>query len=294
MPDVRYPRKASPASSFGSYSRSPSPVYSRSRSRSRPGRRISFSRSPSRSRPGSRRTSRRDSLSSTSSSRSPSRDGRSKRTQVKEKLKDVKEKTDTTSGLKTSLVFLGSVAAATYAAHKFWPKGVTYGEKEEWEIEKAIRKEKKKAAERAGDGRNGEPSSRGDDRRDIEERRRDRDYDRPRSSLGRLGIEGVPRRADLDEVILVRRPVSVNRGQHGTTTMSVDGSRTGDARRAQYVEDNRTIRQDSRTYVETRDESSRAAPRYVDYEARRYSHDEPPDTRRGQPIVYTRRAEGYR
>ncbi|KAI2636221.1 hypothetical protein GGS26DRAFT_484463 [Hypomontagnella submonticulosa] len=34
--------------------------------------------------------------------------------------------------LKTSMVFLGVVGAATIAASKFWPKGILYGEKESW------------------------------------------------------------------------------------------------------------------------------------------------------------------
>ena len=34
--------------------------------------------------------------------------------------------------LKTSMVFLGVVGAASIAASKFWPKGILYGEKESW------------------------------------------------------------------------------------------------------------------------------------------------------------------
>ncbi|KAM7195387.1 hypothetical protein V8F33_006728 [Rhypophila sp. PSN 637] len=60
---------------------------------------------------------------------------------------------------KTSAVFLGSVAVATVCAHKFWPKGFIYGEKEEWEKEEAAYKKKKKAIkdelEKAADGRAG-------------------------------------------------------------------------------------------------------------------------------------------
>lgn len=44
---------------------------------------------------------------------------------------------------------LGAIGAATIAAHKFWPKGITYGDKEEWEIEKEDEKEKRKRKERA-------------------------------------------------------------------------------------------------------------------------------------------------
>ncbi|KAI1759389.1 hypothetical protein GGR53DRAFT_149411 [Hypoxylon sp. FL1150] len=34
--------------------------------------------------------------------------------------------------LKTSLVFLGAIGAASLAASKFWPKGILYGDKESW------------------------------------------------------------------------------------------------------------------------------------------------------------------
>ncbi|KAK3380470.1 hypothetical protein B0T24DRAFT_195761 [Lasiosphaeria ovina] len=37
------------------------------------------------------------------------------------------------SYVKGSLIFLGSVAAATYCAHKYWPKGFVYGDKDDWE-----------------------------------------------------------------------------------------------------------------------------------------------------------------
>ncbi|KAK7918121.1 hypothetical protein PG985_009995 [Apiospora marii] len=48
---------------------------------------------------------------------------------------DLKEKAKEggKSTLKASLMFLGSVAAATYVANRFWPRGFPYGEKEEWE-----------------------------------------------------------------------------------------------------------------------------------------------------------------
>lgn len=41
---------------------------------------------------------------------------------------------------------LGAIGAATLAAHKFWPKGITYSEKEEWEMEHAKKKGKEKQA----------------------------------------------------------------------------------------------------------------------------------------------------
>lgn len=36
--------------------------------------------------------------------------------------------------VKTSLAFLGSVAVASLCAHRFWPKGFTYGDREDWEV----------------------------------------------------------------------------------------------------------------------------------------------------------------
>lgn len=44
---------------------------------------------------------------------------------------------------------LGAIGAATLAAHKLWPKGVTYGEKEAWESEKDRAKDKLKDAKAA-------------------------------------------------------------------------------------------------------------------------------------------------
>ncbi|ETS83414.1 hypothetical protein PFICI_05290 [Pestalotiopsis fici W106-1] len=270
------------------------------------GRRSSISRSPSRSRPRSSRARRRDSFSSRSSSGSPSRSDKSRKSQLKDQIKD---KTTTTSGLKTSLVFLGSVAAATYAAHKYWPKGVTYGDKEDWELEKEIKKEKaKKNMERHGNGDYYDgPSRRADDRLPLpppNTRRRDRDYERPRSTHGVLGIEGPPPRRrgtpELDEIIYVRRP-SANRSQaERLSTMSqVSGSRTGDVRRAQYVEDNRTVHADRRSHATSHDERDfdyQNAQRYVatDPRPRRYSFDEPSDPRRSDRIIYTGRNDNYR
>lgn len=50
---------------------------------------------------------------------------------MKEDAKEAKKDT----ALKTSLAFLGAVGAATYVASKYWPKGIIYGDKEEWEKE---------------------------------------------------------------------------------------------------------------------------------------------------------------
>lgn len=305
-----YSRGNSPASFVGGYSRSPSPTYSRSPSRSRMGRRSSISRSPSRSRPRSSRARRRDSFSSRSSSGSPSRSDKSRKSQLKDQLKD---KTTTTSGLKTSLVFLGSVAAATYAAHKFWPKGVTYGDKEDWELEKEIKKEKKKKElERDGGGGYYDgPSRRVDDRLPppANARRGGRDHERPRSTHGIprdgvLGIEGPPPRRrgtpELDEVIYVRRPTaSRTQVERMSTASQVSGSRSGDARRAQFVEDNRTVYADRRLPAQSRDERDsdyQSAQRYTaaDARPRRYSFDEPVDSRRSDRIIYTGRNDNYR
>ncbi|TPX13032.1 uncharacterized protein E0L32_006458 [Thyridium curvatum] len=109
--------------------------------------RHSYSRSPSHDRSRSRSRS----TSSYTSSRH-SRDGHDSRAGGIEGSSGKKE-----SAVKTSLLFLGGVAAATYAAHKFWPKGITYGDKEEWEIEEKI--ERKRKPRRHIQERPGGPSS---------------------------------------------------------------------------------------------------------------------------------------
>lgn len=43
---------------------------------------------------------------------------------------------------------LGAIGAASLAAHKFWPKGITYGDKEEWEMEKEEERKKQKGKEK--------------------------------------------------------------------------------------------------------------------------------------------------
>ncbi|KAJ4406476.1 hypothetical protein N0V82_010111 [Gnomoniopsis sp. IMI 355080] len=57
--------------------------------------------------------------------------------------------------LKTSLVMLGAIGAASYAAHKFWPKGITYGDKDDWETasEKKEGEERNKVKGKLKEGR---------------------------------------------------------------------------------------------------------------------------------------------
>jgi hypothetical protein len=183
------------------------------------------------------------------------------------------------------LVFLGSVAAATYAAHKFWPKGITYGDKEDWELEKAVKKSKEKKAAGSDDGsyRDG-PSRSTDDRLNVHDRRSDRGYERPRSSHGRLGIADAPVRRggppEVDEIIYVRRPMASR-------------ALVEDARRMPFVEDSRVAYPDRRSYISPRDrqhDDYRGSPRYAvaDSRPRRYSFDDPPDPRRSERVVYVR------
>ncbi|KAI1373060.1 hypothetical protein F4677DRAFT_236397 [Hypoxylon crocopeplum] len=89
--------------------------------------------------------------------------------------------------LKTSLVFLGAIGAASLAASKLWPKGILYGEKESW-AQKA--KEEVKHVVR-GDG--------SDDR---EHRRR------PRSIGNSDGgtRQRRPPRVDIRDEIVVAKP----------------------------------------------------------------------------------------
>ncbi|KAK0752926.1 hypothetical protein B0T18DRAFT_395647 [Schizothecium vesticola] len=58
--------------------------------------------------------------------------------------------------LKNSLLFLGTIAAAAFTAHKVWPKGVLYGHKDDWEHEhehekKSCRKTPHRQSERGRD-----------------------------------------------------------------------------------------------------------------------------------------------
>ncbi|KAL2155794.1 hypothetical protein VTH82DRAFT_536 [Thermothelomyces myriococcoides] len=47
-------------------------------------------------------------------------------------------------------LFLGGVAAVSLLAHKYWPKGFTYGEKEDWELsDLALRAKHRRLAEKA-------------------------------------------------------------------------------------------------------------------------------------------------
>ncbi|KAK4639835.1 hypothetical protein QC761_701430 [Podospora bellae-mahoneyi] len=58
-------------------------------------------------------------------------------------------------GHKIPYVFLGSIAAASFLAHKYWPKGYVYGDKEDWELSKYERRarEKLQAAKAAKRGK---------------------------------------------------------------------------------------------------------------------------------------------
>ncbi|OIW22793.1 hypothetical protein CONLIGDRAFT_687208 [Coniochaeta ligniaria NRRL 30616] len=128
MPTYHSP-SSSPSRSPRSSISPPRRTHNRSRSRRRtPSPSSSFSRSPSRSR---------------SRSSSPSRTKKLRSKLPSDGLSDSKSE----SIVKTSLVFLGAVGAATLAAHKFWPKGITYGEKEEWECER--KKEARRAVREA-------------------------------------------------------------------------------------------------------------------------------------------------
>ncbi|KAI1338268.1 hypothetical protein F5Y15DRAFT_417317 [Xylariaceae sp. FL0016] len=85
--------------------------------------------------------------------------------------------------LKTSLAFLGVVGAASVVAHKYWPKGVLYGDKEE------IATEKKKNSRRL------EGTSHGQQRDDMPRGRRPQStYDLDRYK-GQDRLEESQRRA---------------------------------------------------------------------------------------------------
>ncbi|KAI8626074.1 hypothetical protein F5Y19DRAFT_231502 [Xylariaceae sp. FL1651] len=65
------------------------------------------------------------------------------------------------AALKTSLVFLGAVGAATLVAHKFWPKGIIYGESEEYGEKEKHNGEARERTKRAHRGEGGGNRSRG-------------------------------------------------------------------------------------------------------------------------------------
>ncbi|KAH8178775.1 hypothetical protein LIA77_00294 [Sarocladium implicatum] len=115
------------------YDRSRSVSAARDRSRSRP-RALSFSRSPS-PRGRDTRRSRAASFSSLSSS-SRSRSRRRKRSRSRQKTKPEKkpeENKGALAALKSAAPLLATIGVASVVAHKFWPKGVLFGDKEEWE-----------------------------------------------------------------------------------------------------------------------------------------------------------------
>lgn len=104
------------------------------------------------SRPGSSRSSSR------SRSRSRSRPPRSKHgKETEEKVKD---------GI--PYLFLGSIAAASLLAHKYWPKGFLHGDKADWELpaEHARHDKQKRLAEQQG-ARGGRREGEGRSRRDV-------------------------------------------------------------------------------------------------------------------------------
>ena len=112
--------------------------------------------------------------------------------------------------VKTSLVFLGSIVAATFCAHKFWPKGVTYGDKEEWEIEEVTARIKRDLADEKRSARRRRPASMMDDGRSGVQSRAGYGYDAypgrgpergywdersERADTGRHGARGGRRRS---------------------------------------------------------------------------------------------------
>lgn len=187
---------------------SPSPPPPAAHSRSRSRRRASPSRSPSRSRSRPRAISsgrsRTRSVSSDSryysysdddsdsryTRRSRSRDtvrtGATRST--KERLSSILDTSESTgkekaaNAVKTSLVMLGAIGAASLAAHKLWPKGITYGDKDDWEVEHEEKEasEKKKLKGKLREGREA-----------LEGRRRD-------GSGGGSGSNGSKGRGDRD------------------------------------------------------------------------------------------------
>ncbi|KAK4043843.1 hypothetical protein C8A01DRAFT_31943 [Parachaetomium inaequale] len=108
-----------------------------SSSSSCPSRSNSFSHAPSTGR-------RSDATPSSSSSSNNNRSRLSKLGLGKHDEADAEKKT------KIPYFFLGSIAAASLLAHKCWPRGYSYGDKEDWELSGlALRAKQRRLAEKA-------------------------------------------------------------------------------------------------------------------------------------------------
>lgn len=183
-------------------SRSPSrsPSQSRSRSRRRRSSRGRSARSFSSDAYSHSYTDTSDSLGrSRSRSRSTVRTGsRGKSRGARERLSSILDTSNSTGQekaenvVKTSLVMLGAIGAASLAAHKFWPKGITYGDPDDWEVahEKKKEEDKKKLKGKLKEGRDavegaGSGSGGGGGRDDPERRRYIRDRYKQRPALPR-------------------------------------------------------------------------------------------------------------
>ncbi len=109
-----------------------------------PARSGSFSPSTPLSRTLSTRSSTNTSSSSPSTSRSSATTASSHR--LAQRLGLSKED-EAAAKKKIPYVFLGSIAAASVLAHKYWPKGFPHGDKEDWELSKWALRAKHKRAE---------------------------------------------------------------------------------------------------------------------------------------------------
>lgn len=133
---------------------------------------------------------------------------------------------------------LGAIGAATLAAHKFWPKGVTYGEKEAWELEKDRAKDKARDVKAAITG---------------EPRPRDRDRARARHGGGRSSgrRRGDPGDPDRDRSRERRARYLEDRARDGgrdarrlapPTSAAAIGAATGAGGGSRRPRDDRSVR----------------------------------------------------
>ncbi|KAL2131187.1 hypothetical protein VTI74DRAFT_5435 [Chaetomium olivicolor] len=151
MPTYHTPPPTPPPPASSSFASRYTPLYRRSSSYSdstyspppRFSRTISTSRTSSRSRSKSRSRSTSPTASLSSSLR------REAKQDAKAEAKD-----------KFPYLFLGSIAAASFLAHKYWPRGFPHGEKEDWELSEwarraKMREMKEKAPKTGGSGWDG-------------------------------------------------------------------------------------------------------------------------------------------
>ncbi|KAK0719078.1 hypothetical protein B0T21DRAFT_386697 [Apiosordaria backusii] len=179
---------------------------------------------------------------------------------------------------KIPYVFLGSIAAASLLAHKYWPKGYIYGDKEDWELSKYERRarERLQAEKAAKRGKQNEREVKGYDSTSPPPPAYE-DREARRAGYGHRGPPPVShRREEYEE----REEVYSNPGGGSSGPNSRRGSLTGPTPRGRI--DPRDYYHDDRAYSRGRPDHATApsALRSRSQSGRDYFY----------PTVYTRSA----